>query len=141
MADWSTAHSHAPSACCRAISAVTVPFVRREEVSCPRKLERSSAPKSGRRRRKRSARARKRGEQYVGNTKAAREARKEASAGDQPIEGYYDMTVEEAKDQLDGLSEGDLNMVRAYKEVRRAARPSSNSWTEESGTVSNITKH
>lgn len=57
-----------------------------------------------------------RGEQYIGNTEAAREARKEASAGGQPIESYDDMSVEEVKDELDGLSEGGLKKVKAYEE-------------------------
>jgi hypothetical protein len=64
----------------------------------------------------------KRGEQYVGNTKTAREARKKASRGSQPIEGYDDMNVEEVKDQLDGLSEGNLKKVRAYEEDRKSRK-------------------
>ena len=58
----------------------------------------------------------KKGEQYVGNTEVAREARKEVAASYQPIEGYDAMNVEEVKDQLDDLSEGDLKKVRAYEE-------------------------
>ena len=64
----------------------------------------------------------KRGEQYVDNTEAAREARKEASVGGQPIEGYDDTNVEEVKDQLDGLSEGNLKKVRAYEEDHKSRK-------------------
>jgi hypothetical protein len=58
----------------------------------------------------------KEGEQYVGNTEAAKEARKEAAPGSEPIEGYDGMNVEEVKEELDTLSEGDLKKVRAYEE-------------------------
>ena len=58
----------------------------------------------------------KEGEQYVANTEAAKEARKEASANGQPIEGYDDMNVEEIKDEIDDLSEGDLKKVKSYEE-------------------------
>ena len=56
------------------------------------------------------------GEQFVENTEAAKAARKEASAGGQPIEGYDDMNVEEVKDELGDLSEGDLKKVKSYEE-------------------------
>ncbi len=58
----------------------------------------------------------KRGEQFVENTEAAKAARTEVSPGGQPIEGYDDMNVEEVKDQLDDLSEGDLKNVKSYEE-------------------------
>ena len=45
-----------------------------------------------------------------------KEARKEASGDGQPIEGYDDMNVEEVKDELDDLSEGDLKKVKSYEE-------------------------
>jgi hypothetical protein len=58
----------------------------------------------------------KEGEQYIGNTEAAKEARKEAAPGSEPIEGYDGMNVEEVKEELDTLSEGDLKKARAYEE-------------------------
>jgi hypothetical protein len=58
----------------------------------------------------------KRGEQFVENTEAAKAARKGASAGGQPIEGYDEMNVEEVKDELDDLSDGDLKKVKSYEE-------------------------
>jgi hypothetical protein len=58
----------------------------------------------------------KEGEQYVGNTEVAKEARKEAAPGSEPIEGYDGMNVEEVKEELDTLSKGDLKKVRAYEE-------------------------
>ncbi len=48
------------------------------------------------------------------------ETRKETLVGDQPIDGYDDINVEEVKDQLDGLSEGNLKQVEAYEEVRKS---------------------
>ncbi|HLL38848.1 MAG TPA: hypothetical protein VK357_04185, partial [Rubrobacteraceae bacterium] len=61
----------------------------------------------------------KRGEQFVENTEAAKAARTEVSAGGQPIEGYDAMNVEEVKDQLDDLSEGDLKKVKSYEEAHK----------------------
>lgn len=61
----------------------------------------------------------KKGEQYVENTDAAKEARREASRSGQPIEGYDDMNVEEAKDTLEGLSERDLQRIRSYEEKHK----------------------
>jgi hypothetical protein len=61
------------------------------------------------------------GEQFVENTEAAKAARKEVSGG-QPIEGYDDMNVEEVKDELDGLSEGDLKKVKSYEEDHKNRR-------------------
>lgn len=61
----------------------------------------------------------KKGEQYVENTDTAKEARKEASGGGQPIEGYDDMNVEEAKDALEGLSERDLQRIRSHEEEHK----------------------
>ena len=53
------------------------------------------------------------GQQYVSNTGEAKRARKAASA--EPIEGYDDMSVEDVKDKLDGLSEEDLRKLRDYE--------------------------
>ncbi len=61
----------------------------------------------------------KKGEQYVENTDAAKEARKEASGSGQPIEGYDDMNVEEAKNALEGLSERALQRIRSYEEEHK----------------------
>lgn len=49
------------------------------------------------------------GEQYVPNTKEAKRARKEAAEGNEPIEGYDDMNVEDVKKSAKDLSEGELS--------------------------------
>jgi hypothetical protein len=77
----------------------------------------------------------KRGEQYVDNTEAAREARKEASVGGQLIEGYDDTNVEEVKDQLNGLSEGNLKKVRAYEEDHKSRKTILENWNVRSETA------
>lgn len=61
----------------------------------------------------------KKGEQYVGNTDAAREARREVPVGGQPVKGYDDMNVEEVKGALEGLSEGELEKARSYEEEHK----------------------
>jgi hypothetical protein len=38
------------------------------------------------------------------------------SAGGQPIEDYDNMNVEEVKDELNNLSEGDLKKVKSYEQ-------------------------
>ena len=58
----------------------------------------------------------KKGEQYIENTKVAREARKEAAV---PIGGYDELTVEEVKDELEGLSEDELKKVRSYEKKHK----------------------
>ncbi len=58
----------------------------------------------------------KKGEQYIENTKVAREARKEAAV---PIAGYDELSVEEVKDQLEGLSEDELKKVRSYEKKHK----------------------
>ncbi len=58
----------------------------------------------------------KKGEQYVENTKVAREARKEAAV---PIAGYDDLNVEEIKDELEGRSEDELKKVRSYEKKHK----------------------
>lgn len=58
----------------------------------------------------------KKGEQYVENTRVAREARKEAAV---PIAGYDELNVEEIKDELEGLSEDELKKVRSYEKKHK----------------------
>ncbi len=58
----------------------------------------------------------KKGEQYVENTRVAREARKEVSV---PIAGYDELTVEGVKDKLEGLSEDQLKKVRSYEKKHK----------------------
>lgn len=52
------------------------------------------------------------GEQYVENTAAAKEARKEASL---PITGYDDLNVGEIKDKLGRLSNEEIKSLRSYE--------------------------
>lgn len=53
------------------------------------------------------------GEQYVANTEGAKEARK-GSKGT-PIESYDDLSVDDIKERLDGLSEEQVREVRDYE--------------------------
>jgi hypothetical protein len=53
------------------------------------------------------------GRQHVPNTEGAKEAREDAEA--LPIEDYDDLSVEDIKEQLDGLSDEELKMVREYE--------------------------
>ena len=55
------------------------------------------------------------GQQYVGNTQEAKEARAEAQGEVPPIEGYDDMSVEEVKEKLEGAPEEDLERIRSYE--------------------------
>jgi|SRR5215204_796236 len=48
---------------------------------------------------------------------------------------YDDLTVEEAKKKLDGLSECELKKIRPYEKEHKTARPSSSSWTIRSGSL------
>lgn len=63
-----------------------------------------------------------RGEQYVPNTAEAKEARKEARRGSEPVEGYDGMNVEEVREALGSLSEGDLKKVRSYEEGHKGRK-------------------
>ena len=58
------------------------------------------------------------GEQYVENTKAAKEARKDTQEG-LPIEGYDNLNVEEAKDEFEGLSGEELKTVRSHEQEHK----------------------
>ena len=54
-------------------------------------------------------------QQHRANTESTTEAQE-----DLPIEGGYDhLTVEEAKKELDGLSEGELKKIRSYKKKHK----------------------
>ena len=57
------------------------------------------------------------GEQYVSNTDEAKNARTESQAP--PIKGYDALNVEEVKEKLDGLSEGDKNKVLTYEKQHK----------------------
>ena len=54
------------------------------------------------------------GRQYVDNTEAAKKARAEAQE-EAPVEGYDDMSVDEAKEKLEGLSKDELEKIRSYE--------------------------
>lgn len=60
----------------------------------------------------------KQGKQHVGNTEGAREARSKAQ-GKAPVEGYDDMSVEEAKEGLEGLSQDELKKARSYEKENK----------------------
>ena len=59
------------------------------------------------------------GKQHVGNTGEAKKARAAAQA---PVEGYDDMSVDEAKEALEGLSEDKLKKVRFYEEENKGRK-------------------
>jgi uncharacterized protein (TIGR02271 family) len=57
----------------------------------------------------------KKGQQHVAkNAKADKKAQKQ-----KPIKNYDDLTVEEAKKKLDGLSEGELKKIRTYEKKHK----------------------
>ena len=58
------------------------------------------------------------GRQHVDNTEAAKNARAEAQEK-APISGYDDMSVDEAKEALDGLSKDELATVRSYEKENK----------------------
>ena len=58
----------------------------------------------------------KKGEQYIENIKVAREARKVAAV---PIAGYDELTIEEVKGELEGLSKDELKKVRSYEKKHK----------------------
>jgi Family of unknown function (DUF5872) len=55
------------------------------------------------------------GRQHVPNTERAKEARKDSQA--LPIENYDDLSVEQIKKELDGLSNKELERVREYEKA------------------------
>lgn len=57
-----------------------------------------------------------RGEQYLENPEVFKEARKEAAV---PLSNYDGLTVAEAKNELEGLSDDELRKVRAYEEEHK----------------------
>lgn len=61
------------------------------------------------------------GKQHVANTQEAKQARAKAR-GDAPIEGYDDMSVDEAKEELGGLSKGELKKVRSYEKENKGRK-------------------
>ena len=63
-----------------------------------------------------------RGEQYVPNTAGAKEARREAREGGEPVEGYDGMNVGEVREELGGLSEGALKKVRSYEKEHKGRK-------------------
>ena len=58
----------------------------------------------------------KKGEQYVENTEAAKKTRKGAAM---PIAGYDGLNVEQAKNELQGLSNDELKKVRSYEKKHK----------------------
>ena len=76
----------------------------------------------------------KEGEQYVPNTRAAREARKEATGRDLPIVGYDDLNVEEVKISSKGSRRRTSRRSGPTSRITRTARPSSNGWGARPGT-------
>ena len=61
------------------------------------------------------------GKQHVGNTEEARKARAEAQ-GHAPVEGYDEMSVEDAKENLEGLPEDELKKIRSYEEENKGRK-------------------
>ena len=57
------------------------------------------------------------GRQHVPNTEGAKKARKDSQA--LPIEDYDDLSVEEIKKELEGLSDKELEKVREYEKTNR----------------------
>jgi hypothetical protein len=54
----------------------------------------------------------KKGRQHVSNTDEARQARKDAQV---PLKNYDDLSVDEVKDKVQGLSKDDIEAVRDYE--------------------------
>ena len=61
------------------------------------------------------------GKQHVGNTDAAREARAGAQVR-APVEGYDEMSVDEAKEKLEGLSKEELEGIRSYERENKGRK-------------------
>lgn len=58
----------------------------------------------------------KKSEQYVENTEATKEARRETGV---PISGYDNLTVAQIEGELEGLSNGELKTVRSYEKEHK----------------------
>lgn len=58
------------------------------------------------------------GKQHVGNTPEAKEARDKAQ-GNAPIKGYDDMSVEEVKENFEGLSQDELEKALSYEKENK----------------------
>ena len=58
------------------------------------------------------------GKQHVGNTKEAKQARDKAQ-GKEPVEGYHNMSVDEVKEKLEGLSQDELKKARSYEKENK----------------------
>lgn len=82
----------------------------------PREAWEKMSPKERRETDRKKREASKQGEHYVSNTAEANEARKEAREGDEPVKGYDGMNVGEVREELGGLSGGELKKARAYEE-------------------------
>ena len=59
------------------------------------------------------------GERYVENTETAKEARKGAGV---PIANYDDLSVEEVEDELEELSEDEMEKVRSYEKEHKGRK-------------------
>ena len=63
--------------------------------------------------------ASKKGQQYVSNTEEAKRARKGSQKGDEPIDGYDEMSVEDVKGKLDDLSKVKVQAILDYEKENR----------------------
>src|SRR5215210_7088687 len=88
----------------------------------PREAWEKMSPKERRETDRRKREASKQGEQYVSNTAGAKEARKEAKKGDEPVEGYDGLNVGKVREELGDLSEGDLEKVRSYEKEHKGRK-------------------
>lgn len=61
------------------------------------------------------------GNQYVGNTEEAKRARAGARTTP-PVEGYDDMSVDEARDELEGFSQEELKGARSYEKKNKGRK-------------------
>ncbi len=61
------------------------------------------------------------GKQHVGNTAEAKEARAGAHE-EAPVEGYDELSVDGAKEKLEGLSQKDLTKARSYEKEHKARK-------------------
>jgi Family of unknown function (DUF5872) len=59
----------------------------------------------------------KKGQQYVANTKEAKKARQAAHTP--PLKNYDDLSVEEIENKIGGLSEDDIEALRAYEKAHK----------------------
>ena len=88
----------------------------------PREAREKMSPEERRETDRRKREASKKGEQYVPNTEDAKEARKEAHEGDAPVAGYDGLTVDEAKEKLDGLREEDFKQALSYEKAHKGRK-------------------